>query len=52
VKRERPAGFTFWVFQRREPVGSDVERRSSSLDGSGNEETEPAALSEWLPSTL
>jgi len=56
VKRERPTGFTFWVFQRNEGARRFYERRGCRLveltDGSGNEEKEPDALYEWRPSAL
>jgi GNAT superfamily N-acetyltransferase len=56
VKRERPNGFTFWVFQRNEGARRFYERHGCRIieltDGSGNEEKEPDALYEWRPSAL
>lgn len=56
VKRERPNGFTFWVFQRNEGARRFYERHGCRLveltDGSGNEEKEPDALYEWRPEDL
>jgi GNAT superfamily N-acetyltransferase len=57
VKRERPTGFRFWVFQRNEGARRFYERHGCRLveltDGSGNEEKEPDALYEWWrPSAL
>jgi GNAT superfamily N-acetyltransferase len=56
VKRERPNGLTFWVFQRNEGARRFYERRGCHLielaDGSGNEEKEPDALYEWRPNAL
>jgi len=53
VKRERPNGFKFWVFQRNEGARRFYERHGCRLveltDGSGNEEKEPDALYEWVP---
>ncbi len=53
VKRERPRGFRFWVFQRNTRARRFYERHGCRLveltDGSGNEEREPDALYEWLP---
>lgn len=51
TKRERPDGFTLWVFQRNEDARRFYERHGCRLlqlgDGSGNEEHEPDALYEW-----
>jgi len=53
VKRERPRGFTFWVFQRNEAARRFYERHGCRMvelgDGSGNEEREPDARYEWAP---
>jgi len=53
VKRERPTGFRFWVFQRNEGARRFYERHGCRLveltDGSRNEEKEPDALYEWVP---
>jgi len=53
VKRERPAGFTLWVFQQNEGARRFYERHGLRLvretDGSGNEERTPDALYEWRP---
>jgi len=53
VKRERPNGFRFWVFQRNEGARRFYERHGCRLveltEGSGNEEKEPDALYEWAP---
>jgi len=53
VKRERPSGFHFAVFQRNEGARRFYERHGCRLvqltDGSGNEEKEPDALYEWVP---
>jgi GNAT superfamily N-acetyltransferase len=53
VKRERPDGFRFWVFQPNEGARRFYERRGCRLvelgDGSGNEEGVPDALYEWTP---
>ena len=54
VRRERPTGFAFWVFQRNDGARRFYERHGCVLveltDGSGNEEKEPDALYEWRPS--
>ena len=51
VKRERPGGFRFWVFQRNEGARRFYERHGCVVveltDGSGNEEREPDALYAW-----
>jgi len=56
MKRERPSGFTFWVFQRNEGARRFYERHGCHLveltDGSGNEEKEPDALYEWRPNAV
>ena len=56
VKRERPNGVRFWVFQRNEGARRFYERRGCRLveltDGFGNEEKEPDALYEWRPNAL
>ena len=53
VKRERPGGFHFWVFQKNVGARRFYERHGCRLveltDGSGNEEREPDALYEWTP---
>jgi putative acetyltransferase len=53
AQRLRPHGFRFWVFQRNENARRFYERRGCRLvrltDGSGNEEREPDALYEWVP---
>jgi len=53
VKRERPEGFRFWVFQRNTGARRFYERHGCRLveltDGSGNEEREPDALYAWAP---
>jgi len=53
VKRERPAGFTLWVFQQNEGARRFYERHGLRLvretDGSGNDERTPDALYEWRP---
>jgi ribosomal protein S18 acetylase RimI-like enzyme len=53
VKRERPAGFRLWVFQRNTSARRFYERHGCRLveltDGSGNEEREPDALYAWAP---
>lgn len=54
VKHERPSGFRFWVFQKNEGARRFYERHGCRIveltDGSGNEEREPDALYEWVPS--
>jgi len=53
VKRQRPDGFEFWVFQRNDGARRFYERHGCRLidltDGSGNEEREPDARYEWRP---
>ena len=53
VKRHRPDGFRFWVFQQNERARRFYESRGCRLveltDGSHNEEKTPDALYEWLP---
>ena len=53
VKRERPDGFTLWVFQQNEGARRFYERHGLRLvretDGSENEERTPDALYEWRP---
>jgi GNAT superfamily N-acetyltransferase len=53
VKRERPEGFRFWVFQPNEGARRFYERHGCRIvelgDGSGNEEGVPDALYEWTP---
>ena len=53
VKAERPAGFSFWVFQRNDNARRFYEERGCRLveltDGSGNMEKEPDARYEWTP---
>jgi GNAT superfamily N-acetyltransferase len=54
AKELRPKGFRLWVFQRNTGARRFYERRGLRLveltDGAGNEEREPDALYEWLPS--
>jgi ribosomal protein S18 acetylase RimI-like enzyme len=54
VKLRRPDGFRFWVFQENARARGFYERHGCRLlklnDGSDNEEREPDALYEWLPS--
>jgi ribosomal protein S18 acetylase RimI-like enzyme len=54
AKERRPEGFRLWVFQKNEGARRLYERHGFRLveltDGSGNEEREPDALYEWLPS--
>lgn len=53
VKRERPGGFGFWVFQKNEGARRFYERHGCRLvelgDGSRNMEREPDARYEWVP---
>ena len=53
VKRERPDGFRFWVFQQNTGARRFYERHGCRVveltDGSGNEEREPDALYAWRP---
>jgi putative acetyltransferase len=53
VKQARPDGFELWVFQQNERARSFYERRGCRVvrltDGADNEEREPDALYEWLP---
>ena len=53
MKKERPAGFRFWVFQRNDGARRFYERHGCHVveltDGTGNEEKEPDALYEWTP---
>lgn len=53
AKRQRPAGFTFWVFQDNQRARAFYEARGCRVvrltDGSGNEERTPDALYEWKP---
>jgi GNAT superfamily N-acetyltransferase len=54
AKQQRPVGFRLWVFQKNEGARRFYERHGFRLveltDGSGNEEREPDALYEWIPS--
>jgi ribosomal protein S18 acetylase RimI-like enzyme len=54
VKRLRPDGFTFWVFQANERARRFYEDRGCTVvrltDGADNEERTPDALYEWRPS--
>ena len=54
AKEQRPAGFSFWVFQENEQARRFYEARGCRVvkftDGSGNEEQTPDALYEWRPS--
>ena len=53
VKKARPTGFTFWVFQQNIQARSFYERHGCRVvrltDGSGNDERTPDALYEWCP---
>ena len=53
VQRERPDGFTLWVFQQNVGARRFYERHGCRLvretDGSGNAERTPDALYEWRP---
>jgi ribosomal protein S18 acetylase RimI-like enzyme len=53
VKRHRPDGFDFWVFQENEGARRFYERHGCSVvrltDGADNEERLPDALYEWRP---
>ena len=53
VRKRRPDGFTFWVFQPNTPARRFYERHGCRVvrltDGSGNEERTPDALYEWRP---
>jgi GNAT superfamily N-acetyltransferase len=50
---QRPAGFTFWVFQHNERARRFYEghgcRAVKFTDGAGNEERTPDVLYEWRP---
>ena len=54
VKELAPEGFRLWVFQRNTQARAFYEHRGMRVveltDGSRNEEREPDALYEWLPS--
>jgi GNAT superfamily N-acetyltransferase len=54
VKRDRPDGFTLWVFQQNVAARRFYVRHGLRLvretDGSGNDERTPDALYEWRPS--
>jgi ribosomal protein S18 acetylase RimI-like enzyme len=54
VKELSPQGFRLWVFQRNTQARDFYEHRGLRVveltDGSRNEEREPDALYEWLPS--
>ena len=54
VKELAPDGFRLWVFQRNTQAREFYEHRGMRVveltDGSRNEEREPDALYEWLPS--
>jgi len=54
VKALAPDGFRLWVFQRNTQAREFYEHRGMRVveltDGSGNQEREPDALYEWLPS--
>ena len=54
VKELSPEGFRLWVFQRNTQARAFYEHRGMRVveltDGSRNEEREPDALYEWLPS--
>ena len=53
VKKARPAGFTFWVFQQNTQARRFYESHGCRVvrltDGSGNDERTPDALYEWCP---
>jgi GNAT superfamily N-acetyltransferase len=53
AKRQRPHGFTFWVFQANERARGFYERRGCApvrfTDGADNEERTPDVLYEWRP---
>lgn len=53
VRRERPSGFTFWVFQANDAARQFYENRGcvavEFTDGSGNEEKTPDVRYEWRP---
>jgi GNAT superfamily N-acetyltransferase len=53
VKRRRPDGFTFWVFQANEHARRFYERHGCVpirfTDGAENEEGTPDVLYEWRP---
>jgi GNAT superfamily N-acetyltransferase len=53
AKQLRPHGFRLWVFQRNMQARGFYEARGMRAveltDGSGNEEQEPDALYEWVP---
>jgi ribosomal protein S18 acetylase RimI-like enzyme len=53
VQGERPAGFTFWVFQANEAARAFYEKRGcvpvEFTDGAGNEEKTPDVRYEWRP---
>ena len=53
VKRRRPEGFAFWVFQRNADARRFYERHGCRVvrltDGAGNMEREPDARYEWRP---
>ena len=55
VKRLRPDGFGFWVFQQNERARRFYEAHGAVAveltDGSGNEERTPDVRYEWRPST-
>jgi len=54
VRELAPDGFRLWVFQRNTQARDFYEHRGMRVveltDGSRNEEHEPDALYEWLPS--
>ena len=53
AKRQRPGGFTFWVFQANERALRFYQRRGCTAvrftDGADNEERTPDVLYEWRP---
>jgi GNAT superfamily N-acetyltransferase len=53
AQRERPAGFSFWVFQQNERARRFYEAHGAVAveftDGSGNEERTPDVRYEWRP---
>jgi ribosomal protein S18 acetylase RimI-like enzyme len=53
VCRDRPRGFTFWVFQANESARRFYEKRGcvpvEFTDGAGNEEKTPDVRYEWRP---
>jgi ribosomal protein S18 acetylase RimI-like enzyme len=54
AQRDRPDGFSFWVFQANEPARRFYEKRGcvavELTDGSGNEEKTPDVRYRWTSS--